>query len=103
LTIHPGIANEDKNRFSSPYELISDNAREFSGDTAKRWHRQHGTRVLSTISVKPRGNGKIEQINGILKGIITRVHLAYPDIPFPDLLQTAVNIHNCISRPSGFS
>jgi hypothetical protein len=38
-----------QNRFSLFYELVSDNANEFSGPAAKKWHKQYGTKVLPII------------------------------------------------------
>jgi hypothetical protein len=75
-----------QNRFGSLCKLISDNAQEFSGRIAKLWHEKHGTRVLPTTSHQPRGNGKVEQINGILKEIMSRAYFIHSDIPFADLL-----------------
>jgi hypothetical protein len=92
-----------QNRFGLSHELMSDNAPEFSGKIAKKWHKQHDTRVLSITSARPRGNNKVEQLNGVLKSIMTRMHLTHPDIPLPDLLQSAVNIHNRTPKPSGYS
>jgi hypothetical protein len=91
-----------QNRFGSPHELISDNAGEFSSDIAKKWHQQYGTSVHPTTPSRPRGNKKVEQINGHLKAIITKVHLIHPEIPFPDLLQNAINLHNRTTRPNGY-
>jgi hypothetical protein len=34
---------------------------------------------------------------------MTRAHLVYPETLFPDLLQTAVKLHNRTTRPSGYS
>jgi hypothetical protein len=33
---------------------------------------------------------------------MTRMHLAHPEIPLPDLLQTAINLHNRITRLNGY-
>jgi hypothetical protein len=38
-----------QNRFGSPRKLINNNAPKFSDDTAKSWHKKHGTRILFTI------------------------------------------------------
>jgi hypothetical protein len=92
-----------QNRFGSSYELVNNNAPEFSSKIAKKWHKQHNTRVLPIIPARPRGNGKIEQLNGVLKNIMTRMHLTHPDIPLPDLLQSAVNIHNRTPKPNDYS
>jgi hypothetical protein len=92
-----------KNRFSSLHKLISDNAQKFSGKIAKSWHKKHETRVLPIILHRLRNNGKIEQINDILKEIMLRAHLTHPDIPFADLLQNAINIHNRTPKSSGYS
>jgi hypothetical protein len=92
-----------QNRFGSFYKLISNKTDEFSGPTAKGWHQQYGTSVHPTTPARPRGNGKVEQVNGHIKATMTRVHLAHPEIPLPDLLQTAVNLHNRTIRPSGYS
>jgi hypothetical protein len=59
--------------------------------------------VLSITPARPRGNSKIKQLNGVLKSIIIRVHLTHPDSPLPDLLQSAVNIHNRTPKPNGYS
>jgi transposase InsO family protein len=92
-----------QNRFGSPRELINDNALKFSGNTAKSWHKKHGTRILFTILAKSYDNGKIKQINGKLKGVIIRVSFIYKDIPSPDLLQIAINIHNRTPKPNDYS
>jgi hypothetical protein len=42
-------------------------------------------------------------MNGKLKNVIIRVSFTHKDIPSPDLLQIAVNIHNRIPRPNGYS
>jgi hypothetical protein len=59
--------------------------------------------VLPTISAKPRDNGKIEQLNGVLKSIIIQMHLTHSNIPLPDLLQFAINIHNRTPKPNNYS
>jgi transposase InsO family protein len=81
--------------------LINDNASEFSSKIAKEWHKRHNTRVLFTTPAKPRSNGKIKQLNGVLKIIMIRVHLTHSNILLPDLLQFAVNVHNRTSKPNG--
>jgi transposase InsO family protein len=73
---------------------MNNNTSEFSGKIAKEWHKQHDTRVLFTTPAKPCGNGKIEQLNGILKSIINRMHLTHSNIFLPNLLQSAVSIYN---------
>jgi transposase InsO family protein len=92
-----------QNRFGLSHELVNNNALEFNSKIAKEWHKQHNTRVLPTTPARPRGNGKVEQLNSVLKSIIIRVHLTHPDIPLADLLQSAVNIHNWTPKPSGYS
>jgi hypothetical protein len=92
-----------QNRFGSPRELINDNAPKFSDNTAKSWHEKHGTRMLPTTPAKPRGNSKIKQMNGKLKDVIIRINFTYKNIPSPDLLQIAINIHNRTPRPNGYS
>jgi hypothetical protein len=92
-----------QNCFGSFYKLINNNADEFSGLIAKGWHQQYGTSVHPITPARPRGNGKMEQVNGHIKATMTRMHLAHPEIPLPDLLQTAINLHNRITRPSGYS
>jgi transposase InsO family protein len=91
-----------QNRFSPSRELISDKAPEFNGKTAEEWHRKHGTRMLLITPYRPRGNSKIEQMNDVFKGIMSRISLIDPGFPLPDLLQTAVNTYNRTSRPSGY-
>jgi hypothetical protein len=92
-----------QNRFGSFYELVSDNANEFSESAAKEWHKQYNTKVLPIIPYRPRGNGMMEQINGEVKGTITKTHIAHPTILLQNLLQMAVNMHNRTPRPSGYS
>jgi hypothetical protein len=75
-----------RNRFGLFHKLINNNADKFSGPTAKGWHQQYNTNVHPTTPARPRGNGKMEQINGHIKAIMTRMHLIHSEIPLPDLL-----------------
>jgi hypothetical protein len=59
--------------------------------------------MLPITSYQPRGNSKIEQMNDILEGIISRISLTNPGFPLPNLLQAAVNTHNRTPRPNGYS
>jgi hypothetical protein len=92
-----------QNCFGLLRKLISDKAPEFNEKTAEKWHRKHGTRMLPIIPYRPRGNGKIEQMNDVLKSIISRISLTDSGFPLPDLLQAAVNTHNRTPRPNGYS
>jgi hypothetical protein len=92
-----------QNRFSLLYNLINNNASKFNSSKAEAWHQQYGTSVHPTTPAQPRGNSKVEQINDQLKATITRMHLAYSETLLPDLLQTAVKLHNRITRPNGYS
>jgi hypothetical protein len=97
------ILTRIQNRFGPPRKLISNKAPEFNGKTAEKWHRKYGTRMLPITPYRPRGNGKIEQVNDVLKGIISRINLINPGFLLPDLLQAAVNTHNRTPRPNGYS
>jgi hypothetical protein len=91
-----------QNRFDFSRKLISDKAPEFNEKTAEKWHRKHGTRMLLITLYQPRDNGKIEQMNDVLKGIMSRISLTNPGFLLPDLLQAAMNTHNRTPRPSDY-
>jgi hypothetical protein len=96
------ILTRIQNYFGPSRKLISDKASEFSGKTAEEWYRKYGTRVLPITLYRLRGNSKIEQVNDVLKGIMSRVSLINAGFPLPDLLQAAMNTHNRTPRPSGY-
>jgi hypothetical protein len=75
-----------QHRFDASRELVSDRANKFSGDTATNWQRIHGTRMLPTSSMRPRGHGKVEKINGNLKKITVRKNKNHPATSLPELL-----------------
>ncbi|POS82548.1 hypothetical protein EPUL_005935, partial [Erysiphe pulchra] len=89
--------------FGKPKQIISDNAGCFSGNEAKRFQEKHNFTMAHTTPNRPQGNGKVEQANGILKGILARLILDNRDVPLKRSLMQAVTIYNRRISPSGFS
>lgn len=63
------------NYFGAPKQLISDNAGCFTGLDAEKFHSGHGINVTNTTPGRALGNGKDEQANGVLKGILAQIIL----------------------------
>lgn len=89
--------------FGKPKQIISDNAGCFAGTEAKRFQEKHHFTMAHTTPNRPQGNGKVEQANGILKGILSRLILDNGDVPLKRSLVQAVTIYNRRISPSGFS
>ncbi|KAI1003153.1 hypothetical protein K3495_g5050 [Podosphaera aphanis] len=73
------------------------------GNEAKNFQTKYGINVTHTTPTRPRGNGKIEQANGVLKAILTRNLLDNPQMPLTIALTIAVSIYNRRLSPSGYS
>ncbi|KAI0995043.1 hypothetical protein K3495_g13137 [Podosphaera aphanis] len=89
--------------FGAPREIISDNAGCFMGTAATNFKSRHKIISRPITPSRPRGNGKVEQANGVLKGILTQIFLENPKMPFIDALTRAVVIYNRRVGPSGYS
>ncbi|KAI0998222.1 hypothetical protein K3495_g9972 [Podosphaera aphanis] len=82
------------NTFGTPKQLISDNAGCFAGQDARNFQTKFKLTVTHTTPYRPQANGKVEQANGIIKGILARAILSSRDTPLPTLLAQAVSIYN---------
>lgn len=89
--------------FGTPREWVSDNAGCFNGEEAKAWHRRHGSHVFPVTPSRPRGNGKVERVNGALKHTIVREWLAHPQREMGVSVRRAVALYNRTPKPSGYS
>ena len=89
--------------FGTPKQIISDNANCFLGIEAQEFQRKHKFTMSHTTPNRPQSNGKVEQVNGILKGILVRSILDNPSIPLPTALARAVYIFNPRVAPTGYS
>lgn len=56
--------------FGKLKQIISDNAGCFAINEAKRFQEKHHFTIAHTTPIQPQGNGKVEQANSILKGIL---------------------------------
>jgi hypothetical protein len=97
------MLNNVINWFGAFNELISNNAKEFLGNTAKKWHLTHKTKVWPITSIRPRGNSKVKKTNGSLKKIALRKQHTNPAKNLSDLIRSAVRILNRTPNPSGYS
>lgn len=89
--------------FGVPKQLISDNAGSFAGVEAKDFQNKYKINVTHTTPARPRGNGKVEQANGVLKAILTRMLLDNPKLTLSNALAHAVTIYNRRESPTGYS
>ncbi|KAI0997543.1 hypothetical protein K3495_g10645 [Podosphaera aphanis] len=62
-----------------------------------------GTTAIKITPQRPRGNGKVEQANGILKNILNRLVLDMPGTTYSTILDHAVSIYNRRIGPNGYS
>jgi hypothetical protein len=91
------------NRFGASNELINNNAKKFSNNTAKGCHLKYETKMWPITPIRPRGNGKIEKTNGSLKRIALRKQHTNPAKNLPDLIRSAVRILNRTPNFNGYS
>ncbi|KAI1001154.1 hypothetical protein K3495_g7045 [Podosphaera aphanis] len=91
------------NVFGASREIISDNAGCFMGTAATSFKALHGITSCPVTPSRPHGNGKVEQANGVLKGILTHIFLENPQMPFRDALARSTVIYNRRVGPSGYS
>ncbi|KAI0993835.1 hypothetical protein K3495_g14349, partial [Podosphaera aphanis] len=91
------------NTFGAPREIISDNAGCFTGVEARQFKKQYNIRTSPVTPARPRGNGKVEQANGVLKGILTRIFMEFPQTPLNKALARAVQIYNRRIGPTEYS
>lgn len=91
--------------FGYPRELITDNAGCFAGTAAREYHSRpdRRTKVLPVTPGRPRGNGKVEKANDLLKSVIKREFNANPTGDMAELVRRATMICNRTIRPSGYS
>lgn len=82
---------------------ISDNANCFTGNEARYFQGQHNFTMIQTTPYRPHSNGKVEQINRILKGILSRTILDDRIIPVATALARAVYIFDRKISPLGYS
>ena len=90
-------------QFDAPREWISDNAGAFTGTGADAWHKAMGSTVRPTTPYRPRGNGRVERANGVLKSILGRIRLQFPADSLRALHHRAVLIYNRRVGPAGYS
>ncbi|KAI1004357.1 hypothetical protein K3495_g3855 [Podosphaera aphanis] len=91
------------NTFGAPREIISDNAGCFTGVEARQFKKHNNIRTSLVTPARPRGNGKVEQANGVLKGILTRIFMEFPQTPLNKALARAVQIYNRRTGPTEYS
>ncbi|KAI0991794.1 hypothetical protein K3495_g16393, partial [Podosphaera aphanis] len=91
------------NVFGAPKEIISDNAGCFTGVEAMEFKRRYNIISRPITPSRPRGNGKVEQANGVLKGILTRMFMENTQTPLNDALVHASTIYNRRVGPSRYS
>lgn len=89
--------------FGTPREIITDNAAAFSSDAANAHHRANGTTVRPVTPARPRGNGKVEQANGVLKGIINRRRLEQCRDQVALAITMGFYLYNRMKGPSRYS
>ncbi|KAI1004419.1 hypothetical protein K3495_g3793 [Podosphaera aphanis] len=89
--------------FGTPRQVISDNARCFTGSEARLFQSAHNLVFTQSTPIRPRSNGRVEQANGILKAILTRILLDAPGQRLADALSRAVSIFNRRTSPNGYS
>jgi transposase InsO family protein len=90
-------------RFGPLKELVSDNGTAFINDTVMPWLQQHGIRHIRTTPAYPRTNGRVERFNGVLKEIINKTALDFPQQSFTATLQHSLYIYNRRPGPHGYS
>lgn len=89
--------------FGIPKQIISDNAGCFKGTNAQNFQKRYNLNMTHTTPIRPQSNGKVEQANGVLKGILARAILDNRKAPLTDTLDRAVTIYNRRISTSGYS
>lgn len=97
------LLNRICHRFGAPREWISDNASCFKGREAQAYHAKHGSQVFNITPSRPRGNGKVEKMNGLLKAIMTREFAANRQRSTVNLAARAIILLNRTPRTTGYS
>ncbi|KAI1003237.1 hypothetical protein K3495_g4970 [Podosphaera aphanis] len=92
-----------ENTFGRPKEYVSDNHNAFVGEAATNWHRSRGIKPIRITPQRPRGKGKVEQANGVLKNILNRLVLDRPGTNYSSILDHGVSIYNRRIGPTGYS
>ncbi|KAI1002320.1 hypothetical protein K3495_g5878 [Podosphaera aphanis] len=91
------------NTLGTPKEYISDNHCAFVREAVSNWHKARGTTAIKITPQRPRGNGKVEQANGILKNILNRLVLDMAEMTYSTIIDRAVSIYNRRVGPYGYS
>ena len=92
-------------QFGVPRRILTDRGKQFEGTLMKSFCRLLRIQQLTTTSYNPQSNGKVERINGTLKGLLETL-ISSPDTtaPWPQLLQSAVFSYNTsTSEATGMS
>ncbi|PHH79142.1 hypothetical protein CDD82_2581 [Ophiocordyceps australis] len=67
------LFEEISKRLRWPREMITDNAGGFVGAEAQEYFKSRGIKICPVTPARPRGNGRVEQANGVLKYIMLHI------------------------------
>lgn len=89
--------------FGIPKQIISDDANCFRRDETKQFQRHYRFIWSHKTPARPQRNGKVEQANGILKGILIRIILDICENLLGAVLASAITLYNRRVSPSRHS
>ena len=80
---------------------LSDNGREFVGQSFSRFLERFGTRHLTTAPYHPATNGKCERIHYIVDSNMQSLQESFPDLSDQDALCWALQAYNNVESRAG--
>jgi transposase InsO family protein len=84
------IHDEIYMHYGAPQEIFTDQGKNLWGDVVKEYLKKIGTNHKGTSPYHPRTNGKVERLNGILEGILSKLLFQKPTKLWDQYLDAAL-------------